>query len=128
MPWRAATAGPALLGPALRSNLQLAAPADAALALTPPLAGASILAGNSPAVPFLALVVWFAGLATGVWALDRLPKRPHTTVGAAVTWDDWYDRTAAHFGPVMGPLVAKTLRYYVRDSLTDAELFGKEDI
>jgi len=49
-------------------------------------------------------------------AIERQAARPRGAAAAAASWDNRYDRVAAIFGPAMAPLIARTLRYYVRSN------------
>ncbi len=78
----------------------------------PALAGApSLRAGWS----LLLLLLWAAVIG---WMLAVLEARPVRRAGGGarvpVGWGNLYDRAAALFGPRLGPLVGKMIRYYAR--------------
>lgn len=108
-----AAALPALgVGPQLKSML-------AVLRLTPPFGAARLmLAGDlaSFASGFGLLACALALLAAAVVALERLPTPAKTRSGPAATSIGPLDRFAALFGPSTGPLLARFLRYYIRNN------------
>ncbi|HLY17891.1 MAG TPA: hypothetical protein VKR61_11750 [Bryobacteraceae bacterium] len=91
----------------------------AILRYTPPFAAAALMTGRDagrwlPALGVLAASI--AALTAVLVALERAAARPRGSVAAAITWDDRYERVASIFGPVMAPLIGRTLRYYVRSN------------
>jgi hypothetical protein len=84
---------------------------------TPPAAAAAAVAGTTPGrslVGGLYLAGWFACLLAVLLVLERRPIRSRTVPEAVATWNDASDRVAALFGPSLGPLLAKMIRYYTR--------------
>jgi hypothetical protein len=108
---------PAVVGPMLARNGLALGQVLTLLKLTPPFAAASIIAGApvfSSAGLLLLLVGYCAALTAAIAALDRLPFPSLTVAGAKAAWDEPWDYIAAVFGPELGPLIGKILRYYVR--------------
>ena len=106
--------GPVVFGPALRRSPVLIT----ALNLTPPFAAAAIVSG-APALPslyrMLLLAGWCLAMAGALAALERIPARSRAIPFARAAWDGPCDRVAAFFGET-GPLLSKTLRYYLRST------------
>ncbi|HUZ46580.1 MAG TPA: hypothetical protein VMW54_08070, partial [Terriglobia bacterium] len=89
----------------------------ASLQLTPPLVAARIMVGAPVLASFwrlLALLLWCFISAVLLVLAEGLPSPTRTVAGAEARWNRPYDRLASAFGPVLAPLVGKTLRYYVR--------------
>jgi hypothetical protein len=109
---------PALLGPVLGHNRAFLSAAVAVLKLTPPFAGAAVMAGATALSSFywlLLLLGWCLGLATVLAAIERLPIPSRAVAGGQIVWDGPWDRLAALFGSTWSPLIAKTLRYHLRN-------------
>ena len=85
---------------------------------TPPLAAAALMANPQPDLlhAFGVIAAWIAVLLVLLAAIEKQAARPRTAAAAAVAWDDRYERVASIFGPVMAPLIGRTLRYYVRSN------------
>ncbi len=108
---------PGLLAPALAHNRALSGNAWIVLRFLPPFTAARVVAGAPAFVTIasmLLLVGWCAGLIAALAWVERQPLPSRTVAGAEAHWDSSCDRIAAAFGPVLAPLVGKTLRYYVR--------------
>jgi len=88
----------------------------AVLHYTPPFAAAALATNKGGAQDFALLAVWIAVLVLLLAAIEKQAVRPRSVAAAAVTWDNRYDRVASIFGPAMGPLVGRSLRYYVRSN------------
>ena len=89
----------------------------AALRYTPPFAAAALMVNaGGPIYQFGLLTGWIAVLLVFLAAIEKEAARPRSAAGAAVAWDNRYDRVASVFGPAMAPLVGRTLRYYVRSN------------
>jgi hypothetical protein len=107
--------------PPLFRSPSLQAAVAAVFRYTPPFAAASAMAGTASLSSLLGvsfLLLWCAGLAVLLVALDRLPNPLRSVAGVRATWNSPYDRIAALFGPGLAPLIGKTLRYYVRSPHT----------
>jgi hypothetical protein len=90
---------------------------SAAARWTPPGIAARIMAGgwHLASVAWVgALVAWATSLAWLLFVLDRLPAGSRTVPAARAAWDGPCDRLGDLFGPGLGPLVTKMLRYYIR--------------
>ncbi len=110
---------PALLRPVLRGHRGALAASLHVLGYTPPFAAAATMTHTDLAAlsGLLLQVWWLLGLAAALVALERRP--PHTPRAApttAISWDTPYDRLAAFFGPLLGPLMAHWLRFYLRNN------------
>jgi len=90
----------------------------AMLNYSPPFAAAALMANPRADLlhQFGVLAAWIAALLVLLAAIEKEAARPRSAAAAAVTWDDRYDRIASIFGPAMAPLVARSLRYYVRSN------------
>jgi hypothetical protein len=99
--------------PLLREPAALHA-VSAAARLAPPGIAARIMTGGSPLAWLVCLFAWAVSLAWLLVVFDRVPARSRTIPGARPVWDGPWDRVGALFGPAVGPLVAKMLRYYTR--------------
>lgn len=109
---------PAMLGPMLARNKALVGPILAVLRFTPPFGAAAAMAAGaaSAGLGVLLLCVWAAALLGLIFLDERRPVAARAAAKAAASWDSSYDRVAAWFGPEYGPLVGKTLRYYLRSN------------
>jgi hypothetical protein len=108
---------PAAAGLLLAHNQALLGSVLAVFKLTPPFAAAAVMAGApswASAGWMLVLLAYCAGLAAAVAVLERLPAPSRVVPGAHAVWDEPWDRIAAFFGPELGPLIGKILRYYIR--------------
>ncbi len=90
------------------------------LKVTPPVAAAA--AATEPAlmaaVWLLVLFAWCLVFGWALLALDRHPVASRAVSNALPSWAHPFDRVAALFGPSVGPVVGKTLRYYLRSPQT----------
>jgi hypothetical protein len=111
----AVSLAPALLAHWMEKNQGLAASLLGMVRFTPPLAGAAAMA-NSSFAALAQLAVGCIALTVGIALFERLPEAAKTVAGAVATWDGPCDRIGAIFGPEQGPLVSKTLRYYLRNT------------
>ena len=108
---------PALISPSTPGRDAVLVWLTRALPYTPPGAAAAAMAGHQVTTSltgFAGLLAWAAGLAVALVASERLPPVSRAVAGAPIRWDDPYDRISRLFGPQLGPLVGKTMRYYVR--------------
>jgi hypothetical protein len=89
-----------------------------ALGYTPPFAAAALMTSHGAALSnqFGLLFAWIAVLLALLAAIEKQAAKPRSAAAAAATWDNRYDRIASIFGPAMAPLIARTLRYYVRSN------------
>ncbi len=91
----------------------------AALEYSPPFAAAALMVNPDAVRLFHSLALlagWIAVLLMLLAVLERQAALPRTAAAAAVTWDDRYERAASIFGPSLGPLVGRSLRYYMRSN------------
>jgi hypothetical protein len=110
-------AAPAALTPVVAHHSGVLTAVLAVLQFTPPFAAAAIVAG----APALRASAWMLHLvaccgaltAVLVW-VDRWPSPGKTAAGAQASWNSSCDRIASYFGPTLGPLMGKVLRYYAR--------------
>ena len=89
------------------------------LRYSPPFAASALMVSQNAGrwlTSFGVLGGWIVVLLLLVMALERAAAQPRGKAAVAVTWDDRYERVASIFGPVMAPLVGRTLRYYVRSN------------
>lgn len=107
--------GPALIAPRF-ADRSFADAALALLQLTPPFAVARVMAGVAPLGALFSLLAWGLGLAAALALLERLPIPSQAVAKARAGWDGPCDRLAALFGPASAPLIAKSLRYYLRNT------------
>lgn len=108
---------PAVGGPMLVRNQAALGQALMVLQWTPPFAAAVAMAGGTAGsrVGGLLLLLGYCGvLTTAIAAMDRLPLPSRTVATAKVEWGDLWDRISGVFGPELGPLIGKILRYYAR--------------
>lgn len=92
-------------------------PADLVLRSLPPGATASLISGTGllrGAIDAVLLLCWCVLLLVVLAALERRPPGSQSRARAAIRWESLSDRVAARFGPNLGPLVAKALRYHLR--------------
>lgn len=106
---------PSVLAQSLGESQDLAARLLAVVRFTPPLAAAGAMTTSSLGA-LAQLAVWGIVLAAGIALLERLPETPRMAAGAAAVWDGPCDRIGGLFGAEQGPLVAKMLRYYLRNT------------
>ena len=109
---------PALLAPRLAKAHGAREAMLALLHYTPPFAAAAMMVHGGAGLldRFGVLAAWIAALLVLLAAIERQAARPRGAAAAAASWDNRYDRVAAIFGPAMAPLIARTLRYYVRSN------------
>jgi hypothetical protein len=108
---------PAVAGPWLARYPAVVNALFAGLRLSPPFAAAAVLstAQMAFAAGWLAcLGGWATALLALLLWLESQPLPSRSIAKAAASWDSPYDRVAAWCGPVYGPLIGKTLRYYLR--------------
>lgn len=89
------------------------------LHLTPPGVAAAAMVDHQVAsslTSFAGLLAWSLGLGVALVQWERRPPYLPSMAGTAARWDDLYDRASSLFGPQLGPLVGKNLRYYVRSA------------
>jgi hypothetical protein len=108
--------GPGLLAPRLARNKAAAEAVLQILRFTPPFAAAAVLVGKSLLAGLAQLAAWIAGLIAALAAFERRLEPARGTASAKISWDSWYERLGSLFGPAMGPLVARSLRYYLRSN------------
>jgi hypothetical protein len=90
-----------------------------ALRFSPPFAAAALLVHpNKASLIFnLGLMAeWIVFLLGALAAIEQAAARPRSVAAAAIVWNNGYDRVASIFGPAMAPLVARSLRYYLRSN------------
>jgi hypothetical protein len=107
--------GPSVLAPSLGGHRGAAEGLVAVLRLTPPPAAAAAIT-NSSLSAFAQLALWGIVLTAGIALVERMPETPRRTVGAKAAWNGPCDRIGRLFGAGQGPLVAKMLRYYLRNT------------
>lgn len=85
---------------------------------TPPFAAAALMVKSSAGLanPLSLLAAWIAGLLVLLAAIEKQAAKPRSAAVAEAKWDNRYDRIASIFGPTLAPLIARTLRYYVRSN------------
>ncbi len=91
--------------------------ADHVLRYTPPGAAAALLAGagiGTQVFSAVTLIGWGVLLVWAIAALERSSPAVRTESGSDLSWENQYDNVASLFGPTLGPLVAKSLRYHLR--------------
>ena len=106
---------PSALVPSLMGNRGATAGFLTVLRLTPPLAAAAVITKSSLSA-LAELTLWGAALTAGIALFERLPETPKRAAGAKASWDGPCDRIGRLFGAEQGPLVAKMLRYYLRNT------------
>jgi hypothetical protein len=109
---------PGLLIPRLQKAHGAKQAMMAALDYTPPFAAAALMVNANADLlhQFGLLAVWAAALLVFLAAIEKQAAKPRTAAAAVATWDNRYDRVASIFGPSMAPLIARSLRYYVRSN------------
>jgi hypothetical protein len=95
-----------------------------ALTLTPPAAAGSLMAGAGAPVHFLTLLAWLAVTAGVLFWLDRLPDQSRATRSGTASWNGPVDRIAALLPAEWAPLVARGLRFYLRNQQVQLGVFG----
>jgi hypothetical protein len=106
-----------LLGPGLVRHRAFSVACLRVLRYSPPFAAAALLAprGLWDALANLGLLLlWALGLLGLLPRLERWSRSPVAAKPPANDWGSGYDRMASLFGPHMAPLIAKSLRYYLR--------------
>jgi hypothetical protein len=106
------------LGPSLFSRWMVGNRGAAQIMLaivqpTPPFAAAAVVGGGR-ASALLLLIGWCVGLVILLFGIERLPVRTRRVTAQTVKWDGPFDRLAAMFGPTLGPLATKFVRFYFR--------------
>ena len=86
-----------------------------ALGFTPPLTAGSLLTGAGRLSDTVTLLGWCAVTVTIVVLLDRRPEVTRSAGGAQASWHGPLDRIAAFFPGEWAPLVARALRFYLRN-------------
>jgi hypothetical protein len=86
-------------------------------AYTPPFAAASAMV-HSALGGFAALLGWIAVFTAVLVWIEKRPQERQAAVSVKVTWEAWFDRAGAFFGPALGPFVAHWLRFYSRNART----------
>ena len=89
--------------------------ARATLAYAPPAAAGSIVAGAGSVQHAAVLVGWLALIVALLFWLDRLPDASRRTSMGAASWNSPIDRIAALLSREWAPLIARGLRFYVRN-------------
>ena len=91
--------------------------ADQALRYLPPGTAASLISGvglKTGALDIALLLAWGMLLVCTLAALERRSPAAQSGKGSRISWKNPCDRVAGWFGPALGPLVAKSLRYHLR--------------
>src|SRR5262245_16365441 len=85
------------------------------LPYTPPYAAAARrTGGTSPREP-ITLVLWCVAAAMPLLVLEARPITSRVTPGVAASWNSWYDRVAALLPGTHPYLIARSLRFYLRN-------------
>jgi hypothetical protein len=106
-----------LLGPGMARNLEFSPTSLRVLRFSPPFAAAALLlpaTATDLAANLGLLVLWLLGLLGVLPHLERWSSTPRAAQAGGVLWGSGYDRIARLFGSRMAPLIAKSLRYYLR--------------
>lgn len=91
--------------------------ADQVLRCLPPEIAASLLSGvrfNTGAFDVALLLVWGTLFFWVLASLERRSPVAQSDRRLRISWENPYDKVASWFGPALGPLVAKSLRYHLR--------------
>lgn len=83
----------------------------------PPGTAASLLSGaglKTGVLDVALLLAWGILFVCVLAALERRSPVAQSDKRARISWENPYDRVASWFGPALGPLVAKSLRYHLR--------------
>ena len=85
------------------------------LPYTPPFAAGAMMTGaTSPWGP-ITLVLWCVATALPLLILEARPITSRVTPGVAASWNSWYDRAAALLPGTHPYLIARSLRFYLRN-------------
>ncbi len=106
-----------LLGPGMVKSRAFTAACLGALRYSPPFAAAALLipaAASNVLANLGLLLLWALALLGLLPRLERWSTASVTGQAPARGWGSGYDRVASLFGPRMAPLIAKSLRYYLR--------------
>ena len=95
-----------------------------ALMYTPPAAAGSIVAGTGAAQQVIVLAGWLALIVALLFWLDRLPDRSRISRIGAASWNGPIDRVAALLSREWAPLVARGLRFYLRNHQVQIGFFS----
>jgi hypothetical protein len=105
------------LAPILFERL-LGGSADAAplrvLAVTPPFLAAAMIAGKANLLHGALLVIWTLASGAALLLLEARPVVPRAARTGGFNWHSWIGSVASVFPRTWEPLVATTLRYYLR--------------
>jgi hypothetical protein len=108
-----------LLGPRAARDPTFSATCLGLLRFSPPFAAATLMlpvTTTDLTANLGLLLLWPLGLLGVLPHLERWSGTPRAAHAAGVVWRSHYDRVARLFGPRSAPLVAKSLRYYLRCS------------
>jgi hypothetical protein len=98
--------------------------ARATLMYTPPAAAGSIVSGAGTAAHVVVLAGWLALIVALLFWLDRLPDRSRMSRLGAASWNGPIDRIAALLSREWAPLVARGLRFYLRNPQVQIGFFS----
>jgi hypothetical protein len=95
-----------------------------AIAFTPPVAVGSILMGAAGGSALLLLAAWCAVPVVLLFWLDRRPEVTDSGRSGKAAWNGPLDRLAALFPSPQAPLVARGLRFYLRNQQVQLGMIG----
>jgi len=95
-----------------------------ALTYTPPAAAGSIVSGVGAVEHVIVLAGWLVLTVTLLFWLDRLPDRTQMGRTGAASWNGPIDRIAALLPQEWAPLVARGLRFYLRNQQVQLGFLG----
>lgn len=95
-----------------------------ALAYTPPAAAGSLVAGVGSAPHLLTLIGWLLVSVGLLFWLDHLPDRTHSARTGTASWNGPIDRLASLLPVARAPLVARALRFYLRNQQVQLGFLG----
>jgi hypothetical protein len=104
--------------PARRAVLQQA------VAFTPPVAAGAVLTGTGSGTDVLLLFAWCIVPVCLLFWLDRRPEAAEAGRSGKASWNGPIDSVAAAFPSVHAPLIARGLRFYLRNQQVQLGMIG----
>jgi len=94
------------------------------LTYAPPAAAGSLVAGVGGLPHLLTLLGWLVVSVGLLFWLDHLPDRTHSARGGTASWNGPIDRLASLLPVAWAPLVARGLRFYLRNQQVQLGFLG----
>jgi hypothetical protein len=85
------------------------------LPYTPPFAAGAMMTGGTSLREPITLVLWCVAAAIPLLIMESRPITSRVTPGVAASWNSWYDRVASLVPGTHSYLIARSLRFYLRN-------------